>query len=425
MRPATVARRLLVALADASPAFAAPAQPAGGSFARRLLIALSDSSPAFQPAAYAALDHPAAGYSSPLSPEVRSFRWDEAGGDVLESPRDPIAARPPRGPIARRAARPPRGRSQAPLLALAGMVSAVAVFLYFAGTLPFLNASRPGNGPHPPRKTVTATCATGSIQLIGSAFGPIARHAASEYTRLCKNAVITVDYGNGIDSADAVVQLEIARTGHSTRAGSMIAMYDGETTLAEGLTADPVGALIYSVIAHKGAIPGSNISVAGLRKLYTQPAGIPGDVGVSLQSGSATRQAIVALWGGKPALEPVACPAPSGRAVSLASCTEESSTSVLRFVNGTPNAIGYLAVTGSLSGYPHVSEIKIGNAKPTPANVRNGTYGFVTIEHLYTVPHPAALTKDFLSFLADYLKSVPETGFVACSAAPSRLAADC
>src|SRR5215472_16262695 len=55
MKPPTAARRLLVALSDASPAFAAPAQLADGSFLRRLLIAMSDSAPAFQREAYVPL----------------------------------------------------------------------------------------------------------------------------------------------------------------------------------------------------------------------------------------------------------------------------------------------------------------------------------------------------------------------------------
>ena len=45
MKSAIAARRLLVALADASPAFVAPAQPADGSFLRRLLIAVSTRPP--------------------------------------------------------------------------------------------------------------------------------------------------------------------------------------------------------------------------------------------------------------------------------------------------------------------------------------------------------------------------------------------
>lgn len=43
------ARRLLVALADAAPAFTVPPRPVEGGFGRRLLIALSDTAPAFSP----------------------------------------------------------------------------------------------------------------------------------------------------------------------------------------------------------------------------------------------------------------------------------------------------------------------------------------------------------------------------------------
>ena len=208
----------------------------------------------------------------------------------------------------------------------------------------------------------------------------------------------------------------------------MIAMYDGVTTLAKGLSPDPVGVLIYSVVAHTGAIPGSNISVAELKQLYTQPHGLPGKVGVSLLGGSGTRQALLALWGENepgPAI-PGNCPPPSGHALSYPSCTE---TAVLAFVNGTPNAIGYQAVDtevhGRPTGYPQTSVISINGAAPTPENVHNGTYAFVAVEHLYLPPHPTALAQSFVKYLQEYLASYRSPDYTTCSNAPKSLAADC
>lgn len=93
---------------------------------------------------------------------------------------------------------------------------------------------------------------------------PIAGEAADAYKKVCKGATINLNYGQGKDSAYGVSQVAQAVSSHSTQAGSMIAMYDGVTTLAKGLTPDPVGVLIYSVVAH-GAISGSDISVAELK----------------------------------------------------------------------------------------------------------------------------------------------------------------
>jgi hypothetical protein len=90
MKPTTAARRLLVTLADASPAFVAPAQPADGSFFRRLLIAMSDSAPAFQreafvPRARFESAHSAIPRRDSLPSGVRPFGRREATGDILES----------------------------------------------------------------------------------------------------------------------------------------------------------------------------------------------------------------------------------------------------------------------------------------------------------------------------------------------------
>jgi len=247
----------------------------------------------------------------------------------------------------------------------------------------------------------------------------------------CKHATIKVEYGNDLDSAYGVGQVEKAVITHSAQAGSIIAMYDGVTTLAKGLTSGPVGVIIFSVVAHTGAVAGSDINVAALKQLYTQPGGLPGKIGVGLQTGSETRQALLGLWGEKEPgpLVPGNCPAPSERAVSYPSCTENSNVGVLRFVNGTPNAIGYLAVDAEVDGhpvgYPQTSVISIDSAAPTPINVHDGSYPFVAVEHLYLSPHPTALAKGFLAYLPHYLTSYHSPDFTTCSNVPERLAAEC
>jgi hypothetical protein len=54
----------------------------------------------------------------------------------------------------------------------------------------------------------------------------------------------------------------------------------------------------------------------------------------------------------------------------------------------------------ALAAYSHVSVIRIDNAMPTRDNVRNGSYSFWIVEHLYAGMQPTALAKDFLDFLA-------------------------
>ena len=89
------------------------------------------------------------------------------------------------------------------------------------------------------RQTSTAAtiaCASGSIELIGSStFGPVVQAAASIYTRQC-HARINVVYGDvggkGIDSAYAAATVNAAVQSKPAQAGSMIAMYNGETSSA-------------------------------------------------------------------------------------------------------------------------------------------------------------------------------------------------
>jgi ABC-type phosphate transport system substrate-binding protein len=292
--------------------------------------------------------------------------------------------------------------------------------------------------PQPAAAPEKIGCASGSITLIGSAFGPIAGRAASIYMSKCKHAIINLEYGHGISSAYGVAQVEKAVSTHSPQAGSTIAMYDGVTTLAAGLTPDPVGVLIYSVVAHTGAAPGSNISITELKQLYTRPGGVPGKVGVGLQGGSGTRQALLRLWGEQepgPVI-PGNCPAPSEHAVSYPRCTENSYAAALGFVDATPNAIGYLAIDAEVDGHPtgypytstiytNTSVISIDGAAPTPENVHDGSYAFVAVEHLYLPPHPTALAQSFLAYLPRYLASYQSPDYTTCSNAPQNLAAEC
>lgn len=331
------------------------------------------------------------------------------------------------------------------------VLSVAGVVLLAAAGLGAFLASQPdhaaANTPEPTKTnsakpaaattSIPSNCGQGTITLIGGAFGPIAGEAADAYKKVCKGATINLNYGQGKDSAYGVTQVAQAVSSHSTLAGSMIAMYDGTTTtLAKGLTPVPVGVFIYSVVAHAGLLPGSNITVPQLKQLYTR--GLPNKVGVGHANGSGTRQALFALWGQqlRDVKAPGACPPPSGHAVTFPDCT---STSMLAFVDGTPNAIGYQAVNHTVSGYPtdypqtttiyaHTSIISVNGAAPTPENVRNGSYPFVAVEHLYRSPHPTALAQSFIQYLHQYLasqssQSIPD--FTTCSNLPEAIAAKC
>jgi ABC-type phosphate transport system substrate-binding protein len=275
--------------------------------------------------------------------------------------------------------------------------------------------------------TITAStppaCATGSLRLIGSsAFMPIAQAAARAYMHRCPGAKITVSAGG---SAYGLTQLRHAVASGSPSAGSMIAMYDGlPPAAAAGFSSYPMGVLIFSVVAHTGLFPASDITTGQLRRIFVKP-GRRGIVAVGRRAGSGSRKAfitnVLGLNPGPP--DNRDCPPPAGRPVSFTSCTKGSTTELLNFVNGTPNAIGYAEMYGSLARYPQVSAISIDGIAPTPDNVLIGSYKFWMTEHLYAAMKPTTLTKDFLDFLPHYLESNPLGGFIAPSDAVNRLEA--
>lgn len=357
---------------------------------------------------------------------------------------------PPRGPRAGHQQPAPapgtRGLSRRrPLIA-----GAAAVVLALAGVGVYL-ATRPSGAGHPSASgsssaagTFTAApaashassgtatlaasgppvCAKGSLDLVGSsAFLPIAKAAAEAYVHDCPGAAINVTGG---DSAYGLTQVRGKVAAGAAAAGSTIAMYDGSPAAADtaGLKQYPMGVLIYSVVAHSGLFPGSNVTSADLSKLFVPP-GVPGKVAVGRLGGSGSRLAFTKVLGqalGQPSGN---CPDPTGHAVSFTGCTEGSTANVLNFVNQTPNAIGYAEVFGSLVADPQVSVLYVDNAAPTPANVRNGKYKFWTGEHLYASTHPSALTSDFLAYLPNYLASNPPSDFIACAAAANIAGAGC
>src|SRR5579863_3526830 len=287
-----------------------------------------------------------------------------------------------------------------------GVLAGAAVMVVVAGTLAALlgapdqsASSKPTLPAKSARPTFLATsaaatiaCASGSIELLGSStFGPLVQSAASIYTRQC-HASINVVYGNvggkGIDSAYAATTVNAAVQSKPAQAGSMIAMFNGETSSAPFLTPDPLGVLIFSVVAHTGLYPGSDISSSELKRLFLQ-GGEPGKVTAGRQAGTGTRVTLLSFLhsqGSGPQVSGNNCPPPAGSTA----CTAFSNADLLSFVNATPDAVGYAEVdqepNGHPAGYPDASVLSIDGVAPTPANVRNGSYDLATVATLYMPP---------------------------------------
>jgi len=211
----------------------------------------------------------------------------------------------------------------------------------------------------------------------------------------------------------------------------MIAMYDGLSSDSAGLRPYPMGVVIYAVVEHTGLLPNFNITVSTLREIFANgKKGYKGYVAVGRRAGSGSRLTFITkVLNLKPNSQDIMpdqgnnCPKPTN-------CTEDSTQDLLKFVNGTPNTIGYAELLQANAGaYQNVSVLSIGNIEPTPGNVRNGKYGFWIVEHLYAAMQPTTLAKDFLNFVPQYIEhmeSNPPPYFIPCSGMPEKLVgADC
>jgi ABC-type phosphate transport system substrate-binding protein len=407
---------------------------------------------------------PAAARAAELAAEVHRYRrpgipaqpetgpdtggWDRIPAQGMAVPGEVVVEVSPASP---EAPSPPHGQVAFPITGIwryarkRGVLAGAAVIVAVAVALAALLASpdHGGSSKQPllatsaqPTLGQTSTaaviaCASGSIELLGSStFGPLVKAVASIYTRHC-HATINVIYGNvggkGIDSAYAAATVNAEVRRNPVQAGSMIAMFNGQTASAPFLTPDPLGVLIFSVVAHTGLYPGSDISSSELKRLFLQ-GGEPGRIAAGRQAGTGTRSTLLGfLHSQKPApqVSGNGCPPPAGSAA----CTAFSNADLLGFVNETRNAIGYAEVdqeaNGHPAGYPDASVLSIDGIAPTPANVRNGSYDFATVATLYMPPHPSALAKSFYQYLLHYVAANESNGLIACSGVPQRLQDNC
>jgi len=99
-------------------------------------------------------------------------------------------------------------------------------------------------------------------------------------------------------------------------------------------------------------------------------------------------------------------------AIPVEGITEDSSSRVLKLVNETPGAIGYLAFSYIDDS---VTTLKLDGTEPTDENVQNGSYPIWAYEHMYTKGEPEGLAKEFLDFiLSDEIQTdlVPSQGYI-------------
>ena len=329
-----------------------------------------------------------------------------------------------------------RARSAAGITALAALLAALGVLFWDLGAFGTPHPPKPTptpsrtQTPAPPPTAAPPACGSGTLTMDGSDFGSVARTAATAYSQQCPNAHFDWGYDNGKDSAWGAGKLESAAKGPS-KGKFTIAIYDGTTTLAKGMTPHPVGIYIYSVVAHTNLYADSDITRGELKQLYDEPGCVVGKLAVGLQDGSATRRNLLE-WLKKVPPDPNP---PADCENPPTSETENTYEAALGVVSEDPDAIAYMAVdkvtgktleiAGHLIKNQNVSVLTIDGALPNAEDVENESYHFLAVENLYTVPHPSQLAQDFLAFLTYYLGRHPAPDFITCASAPKSLAAQC
>ncbi|MFD0638753.1 PstS family phosphate ABC transporter substrate-binding protein [Catenulispora yoronensis] len=264
--------------------------------------------------------------------------------------------------------------------------------------------------------TPKALCASGRLQLEGStAFAPIATIAKNEYEQQCPNAHITVSpVGSGAG---------LEQFGSTLGASRELAMVDGppEATPA-GLTAKPVGVVIFAVVANHDVA--GKLNAETVRDLFTGSgtgALSPSSEGYKLVGrpiGSGTRTTFLdtVTQSNTSAVSSAPCPAPDSSEPKPASCTVATTMQLLAYVNATPGAIGY-AEADALPFFPSVDVVALDGKLPTRDQALHNGYPFVATENLFRAGDRSDLANDFMSFLtSDAMASrLHNDGFVACS----------
>jgi len=89
-----------------------------------------------------------------------------------------------------------------------------------------------------------------------------------------------------------------------------------------------------------------------------------------------------------------------GEPISITTPSPVSDTqTMVKQVSETHGAIGYAALHDATNALPHVKIVPINNSEPNNDDVKNGTYPFWTIEHLYTKGLASGLTQAFIDYV--------------------------
>jgi phosphate transport system substrate-binding protein len=250
------------------------------------------------------------------------------------------------------------------------------------------------------------TCADGAMTFDGStALFPLARDVANKYQDACSGATITAKSsgsGAGLKAvSDGTVQI-----------GNSDIFADAKKY--PGLVDHQVAVVVFSVVLNPQVTGVTNLTTQQLIAIYTGKTKNWKDVGgpdlpivtVSRKAGSGTRATFgqYILGGAEEA---------TGSSNIVADQSSDLSTSV----KNTKGAIGYVGTFYAKQN--SLTTIKIDGVTDEDANVKNNSYKFWNIEHMYTKGVATGLTKDFIDYMTsdspDVVAARQKNGFLAIS----------
>lgn len=270
------------------------------------------------------------------------------------------------------------------LALLLGVAMAISIFISACG------GPNTGSATPTPGGTLgtpgTFNCVSGSITASGStALAPLVKSVAQSYESKCPGATITVNLGG---SKTGLQQVEAG----AVNIGNSDVKADPATQ--SDLVDHQVAVVIFAMIVNKN-LGIKNLTTAQIKSIYDGTVSNWSQVGgpnvpivvVSRPASSGTRATFSKYVIGGP--EKVSGPT---------SLTTDSTGTVITNVAQNAGAIGY-AATGPAKQGSGITLVSIDGNAPTPDNVKNNTYKFWNIEHMYTKGQATGLTQAFIDYM--------------------------
>ena len=271
-----------------------------------------------------------------------------------------------------------------------GVVIAISMFISACGGSTTTTGSTPTAAPG---QRGQLSCTSGSITASGStALAPLVQAVAKDYQSKCSGSNITVNLGGsktGLSDAESGV----SQIGNSD-------IFANPSTQAD-LKDHQVAVVIFTLIINAKVTGVTNLTTEQVKGIYSgsitnwKQLGGPNlkIVVVSRPASSGTRATFQKYVLGGP--ETISGPS---------SLTSDSTGTVVQNITQTDGAIGYVALGPAKKSGLTILSLD-GNA-PTADLVKNNTYKFWNIEHMYTKGDATGLAQALINYMSsDYGKS--------------------